>query len=124
MRGRSTGTVWTVTSAAGITHSGADVDSGSRTGVKPVAKRGCCDLLRDAGSGPQDEVMASLAEVPLVDGPADGTTVTVELDAAGRPPLTHHFTGGNGLVHAAIYELEAVAGGEPPWLYRWRTFAS
>lgn len=64
--------------------------------------------------------MESTADVPLVGGPVDGTTITVELDVSGRPPLTHHHIANNDLAQADIYELEAVTGGRPPWLYRWR----
>lgn len=63
--------------------------------------------------------MATSVEVPLADGPADGRTVTVELDPAGRPPLTHHHLDDGGLAHAEIYELESVAD-DGPWVYRWR----
>jgi hypothetical protein len=68
--------------------------------------------------------MASIAEIPLVGGMADGDVVTVELDPNGRPPLTHHHLGDSGLAHAEIYELEAVIGEGPPWLYRWHRRAS
>jgi hypothetical protein len=64
--------------------------------------------------------MGSSAQVPLVDGPADGETVTVELDVTGRPPLTHHhLDGSGGLANANIYELETVSD-HGPWVYRWR----
>ncbi|MET8833005.1 hypothetical protein ABZV78_03685 [Micromonospora sp. NPDC004540] len=63
--------------------------------------------------------MASTAQIPLVGGTADGETVTVELDSNGRPPLTHHHIGPQGLAHAHIYELESddQRGG---WVYTWR----
>jgi hypothetical protein len=68
--------------------------------------------------------MASTATVPLVDGPADGQMITVELDMSGRPPLTHHHIRDEGLTGADIYELEAVAGNDAArWLYRWRPMA-
>lgn len=67
--------------------------------------------------------MAS-TEIPLVGGSADGGTVLVELDSTGRPPLTHHHLGENGLAHAEIYELESVAGAGPPWHYSCRGPAS
>jgi hypothetical protein len=67
--------------------------------------------------------MASTATLPLVDGPADGEEVTVELDSRGRPPLTHHHIREEGLTGADIYELEAVAGETRRWLYRWRPMA-
>lgn len=59
-------------------------------------------------------------EIPLVGGSADGEVVLVELDTTGRPPLTHHHLGPNGLAEADIYELEAVDGAGPPWRYAWR----
>lgn len=69
--------------------------------------------------------MASTAEVRLLGGPADGTTVTVELDVHGRPPLTHHHLGHGGLAEAQIYELETQPAQDgPPWLYSWRGSAS
>ncbi|WP_428964303.1 hypothetical protein [Micromonospora fluostatini] len=67
--------------------------------------------------------MASTVQIPLVGGTADGQTVTVELDSNGRPPLTHHHLGGEGLAGAQIYELESTAGAQG-WRYRWRTAAS
>jgi hypothetical protein len=60
------------------------------------------------------------ADVPLVDGPADGTVLTVELDPTGRPPLTHHHITDRGLRRVEMYELETVAGREDRWIYRWR----
>lgn len=63
--------------------------------------------------------MATTAQVRLVDGPADGEVVTLELDMTGRPPLTHHHLGADGLANADIYELEST-GEDGPWLYRWR----
>lgn len=68
--------------------------------------------------------MESTVEIPLVGGSGDGDVVLVELDATGRPPLTHHHPGPDGLAHADIYELEAVRGPGPPWLYAWRGPAS
>jgi hypothetical protein len=67
--------------------------------------------------------MASTTTVPLVDGPADGQVITVELDVTGRPPLTHHHIRDGGLTGADIYELEAVADEAQQWLYRWRPMA-
>ncbi|MER5335530.1 hypothetical protein [Micromonospora sp. NPDC002717] len=64
--------------------------------------------------------MASTAEIPLVGGTADGETVTVELDTNGRPPLTHHHLGPEGLAEAEIYELESVDAGADGWRYCWR----
>lgn len=64
--------------------------------------------------------MASTVEIPLVDGLADGQRVTVELDVNGRPPLTHHHLGPQGLVEAQIYELENTGDGTADWRYRWR----
>jgi hypothetical protein len=66
------------------------------------------------------EVMEFSTEVPLVGGAADGDVVRVELGPSGRPPLTHHHLGEHGLAEADIYELEAVVGEGPPWVYRWR----
>lgn len=59
-------------------------------------------------------------EIPLVGGVADGSTVIVDLDVHGRPPLTHHHLVDGGLARAEIYELEAVRDEGPPWVYRWR----
>ena len=67
--------------------------------------------------------MASTATVPLVDGPADGQQIIVELDVTGRPPLTHHHIREEGLTGADIYELETVGGDAHRWLYRWRPMA-
>jgi hypothetical protein len=64
--------------------------------------------------------MASTAQIPLVGGAADGETVTVELDSNGRPPLTHHHLGPQGLAEAQIYELESDGGPGQPWIYSWR----
>ncbi|MFC0002938.1 hypothetical protein [Micromonospora siamensis] len=63
--------------------------------------------------------MASTVEIPLVGGAADGQTVTVELDPNGRPPLTHHHLGPQGLAEAEIYELES-DDGDRDWVYSWR----
>jgi hypothetical protein len=67
--------------------------------------------------------MASSATIPLVDGPADGQVITVELDVSGRPPLTHHHIRDESLSGADIYQLESVAGQTQQWLYRWRPMA-
>ncbi|MEV4541221.1 hypothetical protein ACIBXA_08925 [Micromonospora echinaurantiaca] len=64
--------------------------------------------------------MATTVEIPLAGGPADGETVTVELDPNGRPPLTHHHLGPEGLTQAEIYELETVDGRARDWRYSWR----
>ncbi|MEV0807155.1 hypothetical protein [Micromonospora sp. NPDC050200] len=61
--------------------------------------------------------MASTVRIPLVDGPADGEAVDVELDSNDRPPLTHHHLGPEGLADAQIYELEFVGD---RYCYRWR----
>ncbi len=63
--------------------------------------------------------MASTVEIPLVGGTADGERVTVELDSNGRPPLTHHHLGPEGLAGAEIYELESHEG-DRPWEYTYR----
>jgi hypothetical protein len=67
--------------------------------------------------------MKSTERIPLVGGPADGTAVTVELDANGRPPLTHHHLHEHGLADAEMYELETVTE-DGRWRYRWRRTAS
>lgn len=64
--------------------------------------------------------MASTVQILLVGGAADGETVTVELDSNGRPPLTHHHLGTEGLAEAQIYELESADHGGRPWVYTWR----
>ncbi|MCW3840318.1 hypothetical protein ONA70_09440 [Micromonospora yasonensis] len=64
--------------------------------------------------------MTSTAQIPLVGGTADGETVTVELDSNGRPPLTHHHVGPEGLAEAQIYELESDDRHDRPWIYNWR----
>lgn len=64
--------------------------------------------------------MESTVEIPLVGGSGDGEVVLVELDATGRPPLTHHHLAEGGLAQADIYELESVDGTGPPWRYAWR----
>lgn len=64
--------------------------------------------------------MASTVQIPLVGGTADGETVTVELDSNGRPPLTHHHIGPEGLAHAQIYELESGDQRGREWVYAWR----
>ncbi|MEV0156136.1 hypothetical protein AB0H57_20740 [Micromonospora sp. NPDC050686] len=63
--------------------------------------------------------MATTVEIPLEGGTADGETVVVELDSNGRPPLTHHHLGPEGLAAAEIYELESDHG-DHPWVYAWR----
>ncbi|MEV0730145.1 MULTISPECIES: hypothetical protein [Polymorphospora] len=63
--------------------------------------------------------MASTTQIPLVDGPAAGTTVTAELDRNGRPALTHHHQVSGELHDAEVYELQA-ADGVGGWIYRWR----
>ncbi|MFE9204666.1 MULTISPECIES: hypothetical protein [unclassified Micromonospora] len=64
--------------------------------------------------------MAGTVQIPLVGGVADGETVTVELDDNGRPPLTHHRLGPEGLAEAEIYELESDDHRGRPWVYAWR----
>ncbi|MBO4143682.1 hypothetical protein J5U46_26405 [Micromonospora tulbaghiae] len=64
--------------------------------------------------------MASTVQIPLVGGAADGETVTVELDSNGRPPLTHHHLGSEGLAEAQIYELESDDQPGRDWVYAWR----
>ncbi|MEU6205079.1 hypothetical protein ABZ814_16020 [Micromonospora musae] len=64
--------------------------------------------------------MAATVEIPLVDGPAGGQRVTVELDSNGRPPLTHHHLGPGGLAAAEIYELESTGDEAGDWRYCWR----
>jgi hypothetical protein len=64
--------------------------------------------------------MASTVQIPLVGGAADGETVTVELDSNGRPPLTHHHLGPEGLAAAQIYELQTDEPQGHPWIYTWR----
>ncbi|MET8066036.1 hypothetical protein ACFYON_16450 [Micromonospora sp. NPDC005686] len=64
--------------------------------------------------------MASSVQIPLVGGAADGETVTVELDGNGRPPLTHHHLGAQGLAEAQIYELESDDQPGQEWVYAWR----
>ncbi|MDZ5445862.1 hypothetical protein U2F26_24545 [Micromonospora sp. 4G57] len=64
--------------------------------------------------------MASTVQIPLVGGTADGETITVELDDNGRPPLTHHHLGPEGLAEAQIYELESDDRAGRPWIYTWR----
>ncbi|ASW57886.1 hypothetical protein [Plantactinospora sp. KBS50] len=63
--------------------------------------------------------MSTTTQVRLADGPADGETITVELDVTGRPPLTHHWLSDRGLAGADIYELESTTE-DGPWIYRWR----
>ena len=67
---------------------------------------------------------ATTADIPLIGGSADGGSVRVELDATGRPPLTHHHLGDSGLADAEIYELESTTGDGPPWHYTCRGPAS
>ena len=64
--------------------------------------------------------MESTVQIPLVGGSGDGDVVLVELDATGRPPLTHHHLNGGGLAQADMYELESVDEPEAPWRYAWR----
>ena len=54
-----------------------------------------------------------VADIPLVDGPADGRTATVELDEERMPPPRLELD-------EVVYELEPIAGGTAPWLYRWQ----
>ncbi|MEU1838638.1 hypothetical protein [Micromonospora chersina] len=64
--------------------------------------------------------MASTMQIPLIGGTADGETVTVELDSNGRPPLTHHHLGSEGLAHAQIYELQSDDEHAREWVYTFR----
>ncbi|GIJ25552.1 hypothetical protein Vqi01_07140 [Micromonospora qiuiae] len=64
--------------------------------------------------------MAGTVEIPLVGGSADGQLVTVGLDPNGRPPLTHHRPGAQGLAEAEIYELESIDTERQRWRYCWR----
>lgn len=64
--------------------------------------------------------MASTVDIRLTGGSADGETVTVELDSNGRPPLTHHHLGREGLAGAEIYELESTGDEGGQWRYCWR----
>jgi hypothetical protein len=65
--------------------------------------------------------------VPFVGGPVDGREAEVPLDDDGLPPvrLGQHWLWveyGSELLDADVhgdYELESVAGGGAPWLYRW-----
>jgi RimJ/RimL family protein N-acetyltransferase len=91
---------------------------GQRVSLLTWVHRAARSAAGSTGSG-HDGSMAGSVRVPLAGGPADGETVTVELDPAGRPPLTHHHLGTGGLAHAEIYELEAVSD-DGPWVYRWR----
>jgi hypothetical protein len=67
------------------------------------------------------------AEIPAVGGPVDGRSLSVLLDDDGFPPLTLDeswlwTTYGSELWDAdtaGVYELEPVAGGGPPFVYRW-----
>lgn len=59
-----------------------------------------------------DRVVYEVADIPMVDGPADGRTATVELDDDQMPPQRLELDEG-------VYELEPVAGTTAPWLYRW-----
>jgi hypothetical protein len=66
-------------------------------------------------------------EIPLVGGPVDGRSIDVDVDEDGHPPAALGqtdlwVTWGSELLDADLsgrYELEAVAGFGPPWLYRW-----
>jgi hypothetical protein len=61
-------------------------------------------------------------DIPLVGGPGDGQTLTVEVDEYGMPPPhTTAFTleDDGGPRVEGTYELEPVAGMGPPWLYVW-----
>jgi hypothetical protein len=66
-------------------------------------------------------------DIPLVGGPLDGRSLDVEVDDEGRPPEWIPETWlwlayGSELLDkdlAGRYELEAVAGSGPPWLYVW-----
>ncbi|MFG3298736.1 hypothetical protein [Micromonospora chersina] len=64
--------------------------------------------------------MASTMQIALIGGTADGETVTVELDSNGRPPLTHHHIGPEGLAHAQIYELQSDDEHAREWVYTFR----
>lgn len=65
--------------------------------------------------------------MPLLGGPLDGRDIDVEVDDHGLPPPRLEqtdlwFAWGSELLDADLdgtYELEAVAGSGPPWLYRW-----
>lgn len=57
-------------------------------------------------------------EIPLVGGPADGETVRCVVNRDGRPPLTHPH--GDGLAHAATYELTRDEEADGGWCYMYR----
>jgi hypothetical protein len=63
-------------------------------------------------------VTAQVLEIPLVGGPADGQTVRCVVGPDGRPPLTHPH--GDGLAHAATYELTSDKQAECGWRYVYR----
>jgi hypothetical protein len=61
-------------------------------------------------------------DIPLVGGPGDGQSLTVELDDYGMPPdhvAAFVVEDGGPRIHGS-YDLEPQAGAPgPPWMYVW-----
>ncbi|MBM0227923.1 MULTISPECIES: hypothetical protein [Micromonospora] len=67
--------------------------------------------------------MRDVADVPIVGGPADGRTATVELDEHGEPPSELH-PGEIDVVGDGLYVCQPVTGSGPPWSYQWQPATS
>lgn len=57
--------------------------------------------------------------MPVVGGPADGRTATVELDDHGDPPPELQ-PGDIDVLGDGLYVRQPVVGSGPPWTYQWR----
>lgn len=84
------------------------------TGRVSFAGSGC-----RLGRGRDAAGMREVADVPIVGGPADGRTATVELDDRGDPPAELH-PGEVDVVGDGLYVREPVVGAGPPWTYHWQ----
>jgi hypothetical protein len=60
---------------------------------------------RGRSGSAHDRVVYDVADIPMVDGPADGRTATVELDEDRMPPRLE--------LDDTVYVLEALAGNAP-----------
>lgn len=67
--------------------------------------------------------MRDVVDVPIVGGPADGRTATVELDERGDPPAELH-PGEIDVVGDGLYVRQPIIGAGPPWTYHWQTSTS
>jgi hypothetical protein len=93
---------------------GAILGAGSELHLSSPIYLQCQGVPSDAGS------VAVTADIPLLGGPGDEQTVTVEVDEDGVPPsdLVAFVVEDDAPRVTGVYHLEPAAGGSgPPWLY-------